>query len=49
MFDLTIFYSCDLDDYHKFKAITLKGILDNLEDYTKKNQEKFNERKQRSL
>jgi len=35
MFDPPIFYSCYLDDYHKFKAITLKGILDNLEDHTK--------------
>ncbi len=29
MFDPTIFYNSYLEDYHKFKAITLKSILDN--------------------
>lgn len=31
--DPTIFYTSYLDDYHKFKVITLKGILDNIEKY----------------
>lgn len=31
MFDPTIFYDSYLDDYHKFKAMTLKGILDNID------------------
>lgn len=35
MFDPTIFYSSYLDDYHKFKAITIKSILDNLDTHTK--------------
>jgi hypothetical protein len=34
MFDPTIFYSSYLDDYHKFKAITIKSILDNLDSQT---------------
>lgn len=34
MFDPTIFFSSYLDDYHKFKAITIKNILDNLDTHT---------------
>ena len=34
MFDPTIFFSSYLDDYHKFKAITIKNILDNLDAHT---------------
>lgn len=34
MFDPTIFLSSYLDDYHKFKAITIKNTLDNLDTYT---------------
>ena len=35
MFDPTIFYSSYLDDYHKFKAITIKSALDNLDTHIK--------------
>ena len=35
MFDPTIFYDSYLDDYHKFKAMTLKKILDNMDEYVK--------------
>lgn len=34
MFDPTIFFSSYLDDYHKFKAITIKNILDKLDTHT---------------
>jgi hypothetical protein len=33
IYDPTIFYSTYLDDYHKFKIITLKTLLDNADRY----------------